>query len=61
MKSGSRTCSAAARKKENKVAVFPPDMSPPPDRNEAFPVDRRAGLAAQQQYAAALKQMEKET
>lgn len=51
---------AAVRKKEHKVAVFPPHMSPPADCNEAFPVDRKAGLAAQQQCAADLRQLEKE-
>lgn len=51
---------AAARKKEHKVAVFPPHMSPPPDCNERFPVNRKAGIAAQQQCAAALQEMETE-
>jgi reductive dehalogenase len=38
-------------KKAKQVAVYPPHLNPPPDATEAVPVDRPAGIIAQQQCA----------
>ncbi len=46
---------------KQQVAVFPPHMNPPPAANEAVPVDRKAGIAAQQQCAEDLRRLLDET